>query len=320
MASRPLEDFLQPGETVRFEAHARGWAPLTAGILVPYGVILGFAAFLALPGNAIPWPVLGTTIPVPVELPALALIFLIEVYRMAEFRSRLHVVTDDRVLLIYGIARTRLWHSVPVATVTGAQLVRGVPTLLLTGGPWQLPGLDALDLESMAAALHVPLSPPVDTSALSRRRRLIAIVVAVVFVVLVEVESTLQRRAKLRYAAHWVGVTNAAGVAEAALRRRYEANGFTVQRFGGGSSFNMPFAQFNEIDVNFDLTDRGFRSVRMVRVSVTSQRDFELSPKDAPVVVERRGKDREIEEEFLVELKRAFEAAGIVASWPEAAR
>lgn len=314
----PLERALRPGEEVRFEARARGWAHLEPIVLVPYSMILALAAFQDLWSAPLVAGQIGRfTLALPFQAFALGFIFMSELYRLAIFRSRLYVVTNQRVLRFWGVFRFGLKRATDVGALTGVQLRAGTPTLLRDRERISLVGLDAVDQESIAAALPgVSVLDHMPAGLLHRRASLLAVLVACVFVGLVQVGAFLERRAKAGFQRRWAAVSAAVAAAEGATKKELEAQGLTVRSYSRANLMSLPFVNVAFVDVNLEAHDAQYRGLRMFRVHIEAQQTFDLAPVLVPVVVSQSGGDPEANAVLLAELREAFAASGIEATWP----
>ncbi len=313
--SDTVDKVLQSGEELRFEARPTGWPPLSPRAFAAYAVAF---VLLALPELAVGahWitlsPITGApAFSVPFSFLAIAVGFvaLLELYRLARYRSRLYVVTTERVLVLDGVHHVKARAAVAVATVRGAQLVGGEPAILTARSKFVLSGLDQVDLESIRNALgNPPLVPPRPSGLLRRRSRTVALVLAVVFVAAVEILGALQRRAHAEFVRVWTAVQGAFSTVE-------RANPLMVSGHNGHGEFSAFFTGPEEGTCDCEKPDEG----RGIMVAVICRRPFSLWPVRIRVVGYETGRAA-LNEKFLAELKRELEKAGIEAEWPPAPR
>lgn len=308
----PLERALRPGETVRFEAHAHGPAPLTVAATVVYAQLLGFASLPELIRMR-PDVTLGSwEVPLPIPLIALALIAVFELVRVAKFRSRLYVVTDQRVLMLDGILRVKLRFELAASSVESVQVRGGTPAFTGRSG-FTLAGLDSVDAESIAHALgDVPLLPAREASFVGRHAKAIALAAALLWLPFVEVESVIQERAH----AEFLVVSRAAQSAYNAayctwVRDVVRSRPDSVPNISGDSRLtNMGLWE----NVHCSYTCRGAMPGDGLAVELRCERPLSLLP-GKPRVLVLEPEVRNENAAFFVELKKELDAAGIEATW-----
>ncbi len=307
-----VERFLEPGETVRFEAHARGWPPLTAGSVALYALLVAVGSgFVLCTGAEFHIRAGSVDVRIPETAVVAALVAVIEVYRMASFRSQFLAVTSERVLVVAGILRSKLRRTVPAGHVKEARLLYEVPTLGLSSGSWPLPGFDALDLESIANALAVPTQPPVAAGFVRRRSRLLAATLAVLVSAGAEIDAVLQQRARASFAARAMKIRAAVGLTLRAFTSRYLATNEHPEAGTGEQNVWHTFDRYTEHEIEVRRLPRW--AVVRTRLSY----GFALVPEDPVLVVTWEG-DPDFARAVLEDLKKELDAAGIEATWPEA--
>ncbi len=313
--SGPVAKVLQPGEVVRFERHPLGWPPLTGRMVIAYGALLLLAALPAFAGVQLSFDVQNLTVPVPVMVPALALVAIIEALRFTAFRSRLYVATNRRVLVLGGLFSTKLRGDLARERMRGLQLVGTEPAIALEERKILLSGLDAVDLDSVRTALGEPLLPvlpPAKIRAKRRWRRPLALLAAVLFAVFVEVEGWVQRVSMARFQATTVKVRTAVVAAEAAICSLIAIEtGDAVQRKNNQGDYSNPFMEQSRI---YSLILVG--KDELVAIETRLERVRNVIPLDPNVQV-RKDREAPWNARFLVELKLELAREGIEADWPK---
>ncbi|MEZ0230705.1 MAG: hypothetical protein ACAI25_18935, partial [Planctomycetota bacterium] len=313
--SSVLEKVLEPGEVVRFERHPLGWPPLTGRTVVFYGAFLLLAALPTLAGFQLSLQVQKLTLPVPVMLPALALVAIVELIRFASFRSRLYVATNRRVLVLGGLFSSKLRGDLPRERMRGLQLVGTEPAIALEERKVLLSGLDEADLESVRAALGEPLLPvlpPVKVKKTRRWRRPLALRLTLLLAVFVEVEGWVQRESEARFRATSAKVRGAVVAAEAAISSLVALEtGAAVGRKTTQGDYSNPF-----------MEQARFRSRvligkhELVSVETRCERVRNLIPL-GPTVTVLPDPEGSWNARFLEELRLELEREEIEAVWPK---
>lgn len=315
MSSRGIESFLAPDEEIRFERHPLGWPPLTGKISVLYAGFLVLAALPALGGVVLSFTWQKVSVPVPIMLPALLLLALVEVVRFAAFRSRVYVVTSKRVLVLGGVLSMKLLGDVSRARIRGLQLLGTEPAIALEERKVLLSGLDAVDLETIRATLGdppPPLLPPVKLSRRRRWRRPLGFLLAVLFGAFVELEGLIQRLGVAEFAATSAKVGTAVATAEAVICSLVAAEtGETIDRRSGLDENHSPFVE--EARYRSAISADLFRK-KLVSAEVRCERSRSLIPvrPTVTVVPDPEGSENK---RFLDELRIELERAGIEATW-----
>jgi hypothetical protein len=318
-----LEKFLLPDEEIRFEAHARGRPPLTLGAALLYAFILGVSGLAELGGGtidlAIGWTGSGTKVALPILLPAAAIVALIEIYRLAEFRSRIYAITGDRFLVLSGIHRTKLRREVWSGALAGVQVVGGVPEVYDRRFRYTLDGLDAVDGESIAHALDVPLHEPQSVGRLRRWRKRIALVLALSFMAVTETEALIQRQQRAAARSTWARATAAFAAVGKATEDAVAATMKHSMKGGGSGSGSSsgPFSLSADEDLSWEILDTDAEPERRERLDVSIKCSWTagILPRRPTIVISER-KHESANARFFEELRKAFDELGIEATWP----
>lgn len=321
----PLEQALDPGEQVRLEVHARGAAPLTLRRAIGYAAILVVFGLADLGGDS-PVVAVGPPggnvtafVPVPIPAAAVLLIALLEVLKHASFRSRVYAVTDKRVLMLAGIFRVKVRSWLRAADAKGIQVVGATPEIFGKRWTWVLHGLDAVDAESIAHALELPLRAAAPAGFFRRRLKAVALVLAVAFLVFTHAEAVVLDHERTEARATWAAVQAAFAAAkaetEAAIKEGMKNP--TGHAGGGSGSGSSPFsidASMNSSGEVFDLDEDAPRRRRSYAVDGYLEWHATLLPRKPAVgVVAIPGhSDNEI---FLANLRKELDKLGIEAVW-----
>lgn len=314
--SSPLEALLRPGEEVRFERHPLGLPPLSGRMLAAYGVILAIAALPALSGDLIAWPI-GKKLVLPLPYMALALlgVAIVEVVRFAEFRSRLYVVTSERVLVFAGLLHATLRGEVERSRIRGIQLLGAEPAIALEEKKLVLTGLDAVDLESVRASLGDPPLLPAATLTRSRRsRRTLALLLLVVFAAFIELEGWIQRWGTADFKRTTTQVGLAVIAAEAAVSSLVATEtGDPVERKCGELDNSTLFTSRKDFTASMNVDAEVAHPIVSAQVRCTRTRNAIPLHTGVEVI---RGDDRPENARFLDELRKELARRGIEATWP----
>jgi hypothetical protein len=148
-----------PGEEVLFEGAPAGWRPASVAFYVIFFVALIVAT---LGGEAIPVSVGAAAVNVPIFVPFLGFLAVVELWRLASFRSTLYVITARRIVERRGVLRVRERRHLHREDVKGVELRGGDPCVLTGRAPFRLVGLGASNLDPVRVALGFPalLAPP----------------------------------------------------------------------------------------------------------------------------------------------------------------
>lgn len=184
-----MERHLRDGETVVFEAQASGWPPLGPA-LVGHGSVLCVALCLTFAGGAITQEFGSLTVEIPFMVPALVFLGLVELYRVARWRSRTFVLTSERFMLLQGVFFFGVFHWIPRASGDSVALTEPA-TLLMGETEVALAGLDRVDAEALVHALQgadavVPSRTEERRSAVVPRALLVLVALAILLGVAAE--------------------------------------------------------------------------------------------------------------------------------------
>ena len=312
-----LTHTLRPTETVRFEQRPLGFPPLTSRAVVLYAAILFLAAFPTLSGAAFTWAVRPKiVVPVPLMIPALLIIALIESLRFVAFRSRLYVVTNERVLAFSGTLRTHLRAQLDATRVRGVQLVGNEPAIATGERKLLLTGLDSVDLESVREALGgPPLLAPVQVERRRRWRRPLAALVALLVAAAAEGEGVLQRQGEREFQAVAAKVHQAVLDAEGAVCTRVAiSTGLPVSRKCIESNVHNMFVSEARFHSRIAVPLHASGTDEIVSVETRCVRTMNVVP--WPPSVSIRVESGRENATFLAELRRKLDAAHVEATWP----
>ncbi|MCO5166269.1 MAG: hypothetical protein M9894_07890 [Planctomycetes bacterium] len=310
-------------EQAEFERAPRGWPPLDATALVVHGALLVPVLLLALAGGlsalgetirvgASPWP-LG----LPVWLGLLGVVAAIEVLRVASFRSTVYVISPGRARVRRGIVSVRTVLELPLAGDVRVTLDDGDPCIDAETGSLTLKGLGAAELDAVRLALGLPAegAPPAPAR---RRRGLVAVVTALALLAGAQAFGAVGNRARARFQALELAVGGAVATAEGRVMQGRSDLHRGGSRSGIGGILTDQRAEFRSVlhDVSRREPGQPRQPLTVATASVDCRMPWGPLVYGEPRVVVTQDRPGEANEELLRELRAAFAAAGIEATWP----
>lgn len=246
--------------------------------------------------------------------PVLAILAVIEAIRFAEFRSRLYVVTEERILVLGGILHLTLRGDLERRRIRGMQLIGTEPAVATEERKLLLTGLDPVDLESVNEALGgMRLLPPIKLRPRAKWRRSFAALIAVLFAAFAEGEGVVQRRSEAEFQRTCAKLRSGIGAAEAAIVSELAlATGETVARRSGELEVRNPFRVDARFESRIDIERFPFE--RAVSVETRCERTVNLTVL-RPTVRVLPG-EGSANARFLEELRKELARLGIEAEWP----
>lgn len=309
-------------EPSEFERTPRGWPPLDGAACVFYGALLVPVLMLALAGGlstlantvqvgASPWP-LG----VPLWLALLAAVGVVEALRVASYRSTVYVISPGRACVRRGILSVRTRLELPLAGDLRVTLVDGDPCLHTASSSLVLTGLGPSEVDAVRLAVGLPAehAPPAPAR---RRRGGVAVLAGLALLAAAQALGALGNRDRARFKAFEVAVGDAVSTAQAAVLRSRTS----VRPVGSRSSLLGIFTdQVASFEVDLADTSRREPGQPTQPLTITAVRVECRMPWGAlvygePRVVVSVGRPAEANTELLRELRAAFAAAGVEATW-----
>jgi hypothetical protein len=186
------------GDGVQFEGSPTGWPPLSRRVIRLYLAVLLTSVVVMLAGHDIPLKVRGVILHLPVFVPVLAAIGVCELWRLAVYRSTVYSLIHGRTLVVQrGVLRVRMdeVHSL----LPGFELRGGDPALMTEFGWIVLEGLGPESRDGVLGALGLPPLAEAPPHARSRRREVLAAVVALLVLVAAHVDGAIGAAAKRNF-------------------------------------------------------------------------------------------------------------------------
>lgn len=310
-----------------FERAPRGWPALGATALTLYGALLAPVLMLAYAGGlsalgasvrvgASPWP-LG----VPVWLALLGTLAVIELLRVASFRSTVYVISPGWARVRRGILSVRTRAELPLAGDVRVSLVEGDPCLHAHAGSLALTGLGPAELDAVRLAVGLPAEGAAVAPA-RRRRTWLAPLAALALLALAQLLGELGNRARERFRTLEATVTGAVSAAEASVLQRRSGARPADSRSGIGGILTDQRAVFeiDLIDTSRREPGRPRQPLTVAAATVECRLPWGVLVYGEPRVVVSQPGAAEADAELLRELRAAFAAAGVDATWPPSER